>query len=448
MIGASVAALQPCSAQREGRDRLEILTALINGPSFDPMFRPDVIDIPADHQVYRWICVVDRCERPRNGSTDLCGEHQQQWARERRRGVGKADFLLSATGLRRHVRVEDLPCRICPDRPVVQTDLLLCHAHNLRWSRHRQTIGETVDFAEWCSLQTPLAGYGACTVTVCLSRATSPLGLCGRHESRYDRDGRPGGAVLPERWWHRFEQQGRPVPVDYTDAHAFRRWCATTPAPPFRGQVNLLGLRPLVAAELKWGLFIISTRRSRPSATCSGGASCASRSAIRPPYSAKRVRREHVSFVRAQDTRGARSPAVGRIDAADRLNPSGLEQLRDFFDRSDMGLILIGMPGFDRQLARYPQLYSRVGFAHQYRPLDARTSPTFASTTGSNSAYPSTPPSPTKRRTRSPGSPAATSRLIERLMSQVGRILEINQFATITPEVVEAARQTLVVGAQ
>jgi hypothetical protein len=113
-----------------------------------------------------------------------------------------------------------------------------------------------------------------------------------------------------------------------------------------------------------------------------------------------------------------------------------------------MGLILIGMPGFDRQLARYPQLYSRVGFAHQYRPLDARTSPTFASTTGSNSAYPSTPPSPTKRRTRSPGSPAATSRLIERLMSQVGRILEINQFATITPEVVEAARQTLVVGAQ
>ena len=35
---------------------------------------------------------------------------------------------------------------------------------------------------------------------------------------------------------------------------------------------------------------------------------------------------------------------------------NGLEQVRYFFARSDMGVILIGMPGFDRQLACYSQL--------------------------------------------------------------------------------------------
>ena len=91
---------------RVGQDRLEILTTLIAGPSFDPMFRPDVIAVPAGHPIYRWECVVDGCERSRSGGTDLCNEHRQQWARDREHGIGKAAFLTAATGLNRHVRAE------------------------------------------------------------------------------------------------------------------------------------------------------------------------------------------------------------------------------------------------------------------------------------------------------------------------------------------------------
>jgi len=46
------------------------------------------------------------------------------------------------------------------------------------------------------------------------------------------------------------------------------------------------------------------------------------------------------------------------IDGADRRK-TGLEQPRDFFDRGDLGLILIRMPGFDRQLAPLPCRWSR-----------------------------------------------------------------------------------------
>jgi DNA transposition AAA+ family ATPase len=136
------------------------------------------------------------------------------------------------------------------------------------------------------------------------------------------------------------------------------------------------------------------------------------------------------------------------VDEAERLTTTALEHLRDVFDRTGIGLILIGMPGLEKRLSRYPQPYSRVGFTRHYRPLqgdeltfvltrhwrqlglaleeadftDAQAMASIARITGGN------------------------FRLLHRLSVQIGRILEINSLSMITDDV-EAARSTLVIGA-
>lgn len=137
------------------------------------------------------------------------------------------------------------------------------------------------------------------------------------------------------------------------------------------------------------------------------------------------------------------------FDEAERLSMTALELIRDIFDRTGVGVILIGMPGMEKRLSRYPQLYSRVGFSHHYRAL-----------TGDELSFVLT------RHWRSLGinlddadftdAQAIASivrltggnfRLLHRLFVQIERILKINELTVITDEVVEAARSTLVIGA-
>jgi AAA domain len=135
------------------------------------------------------------------------------------------------------------------------------------------------------------------------------------------------------------------------------------------------------------------------------------------------------------------------IDEADRLKTTGLEQVRDFFDRHHMGVILIGMPGIEKRLARYPQLYSRIGFAHEYRPLTAdeltavldHRLPKELKATDGGIAH-ATAISTIVRIT------GGNFRLVDRLVTQIERIQALNQLSDLTPEVVDAARESLLIG--
>ena len=126
---------------------------------------------------------------------------------------------------------------------------------------------------------------------------------------------------------------------------------------------------------------------------------------------------------------------------------AGLEQVRDIFDDGGIGLVLIGMPGLEKRSGHYPQFYSRIGFVHEFRPLaatetrrlleqrwtppgvrlpdqdlDAETAAAIIRITGGN------------------------FRLLDRLLTQVERILEINALKRVTKAVFEAARESIVIG--
>ena len=121
--------------------------------------------------------------------------------------------------------------------------------------------------------------------------------------------------------------------------------------------------------------------------------------------------------------------------------------MRDLFDRNDIGLMLVGMPGMEKRMARYPQLYSRVGFAHHYRLCkgeelafvlkrhwrklgltldaadftDAQAMAAIARITGGN------------------------FRLLQRFFVQIGGCCG-SMATVITEEVIDAARSALVIG--
>jgi DNA transposition AAA+ family ATPase len=135
------------------------------------------------------------------------------------------------------------------------------------------------------------------------------------------------------------------------------------------------------------------------------------------------------------------------VDEADRLAMNSLEQLRSIFDQSGLGMVLIGMPGIEKRVARYPQLFSRIGFVHEFRALnDADIQVLLEQRWAPVGIHlPASCPAPEViaaviRLTR------GNFRLLVRLLTQMERVLAINGLETLSVDVVETARDNLVIG--
>jgi DNA transposition AAA+ family ATPase len=136
------------------------------------------------------------------------------------------------------------------------------------------------------------------------------------------------------------------------------------------------------------------------------------------------------------------------IDEADRLKVQALEQVRDIYDRMNVGMVLIGMPGLEKRLARYPQLYSRVGFVHPFRLLSSVELQRILQQKWQELGLTFAPDDLEDAQAQAAVARITNGnfRLIQRLFSQIQRIMEINHLTQITEEVVQAARESLVIG--
>jgi DNA transposition AAA+ family ATPase len=185
-------------------------------------------------------------------------------------------------------------------------------------------------------------------------------------------------------------------------------------------------------------------RQRRLLTECDGYADPPPEGLSTPPSPYMRLAHEHqLALVQITDP-----TTLVLIDEADRLKMAALEQVRDIFDQGGIGVVFIGMPGIEKRLSRYPQLYSRVGFVHAFRPLSAGEVRGLLQ----HQWAPAGVVLPEEGWTDEEAYAAiiritgGNFRLLHRLLTQIARLVEINALARVTPQVVEAARESLVIG--
>lgn len=215
-------------------DPLGRFEALIAGPNFDNYLRAEPIRFEETHHIYGNSCRVPGCAMHSTQATWWCTRHSRLRNDAQRRGVGEAEWLASAEPFleprraRLPTQVRLPACRFCPERDALDGDL--CERHGATLTRARR-LAPQLDEEAWAKRQVALPGVGDCSVDDCLRRAElGPPALCPRHRQAWLASHRPEGIPM-QTWLLRHSGQADP------------------------NAVFLAGLRPLLAAEIRYALW-------------------------------------------------------------------------------------------------------------------------------------------------------------------------------------------------
>ena len=107
---------------------------------------------------------------------------------------------------------------------------------------------------------------------------------------------------------------------------------------------------------------------------------------------------------------------------------------------------MIGMPGLEKRLSRYAQLYSRVGFVHEFRALSSEETRLVLQQQWTQWGLTLHPENAAEMEAVAAilRITSGNFRLLHRLLAQIERIAQINALRMITKEVVEIARQHVI----
>ena len=110
-------------------------------------------------------------------------------------------------------------------------------------------------------------------------------------------------------------------------------------------------------------------------------------------------------------------------------------------------MVLSGMPGIEKRVSRYPQFFSRIGFVHEFRPLPDSDIDMLLrnhwAPTGVQLPKDDIAPEVAAAITRLT---RGNFRLLARLLTQMQRVVDINQVSEFLIDVVESVRENLVIG--